>query len=83
MNSPNNPVPMPPVLSLLPTRAEIEDTAAWTERPGRADEDTHADLPPEVRRAIAEHQACRASGKVGKTYTLDEARKMLGLPPPR
>ncbi|GAA2052260.1 hypothetical protein GCM10009839_69490 [Catenulispora yoronensis] len=38
-------------------------------------------LPPEVLRALEEARERQARGKVRETYTPDELRKMLHLPP--
>lgn len=78
---------LPIVLSILPTRAEIESMAAWgTDRTGNqpaasANRPTRG-VDAEIRRIIAESLARTGDRKkIGKTHTLDEVRKKLHLPP--
>jgi hypothetical protein len=72
---------LPLVLSILPIRAEIEDTASWTQPSGHDSGPQQPRLPVDMLRLIEKAQARRAAGKTGRTFTTAEARKRLGLPP--
>lgn len=75
---------LPIVLSILPTRDEIESMAAWGtgSQLAVAASPNARDLDAEIRRAIAESRARTGDRKKnGKTHTLDEVRKKLHLPP--